>query len=113
MVNMKLLEVVTPPYIYHGCYTWKTFLEEKFTGEEHLTLGEFTSVKMKNCGCWNVRKNIEINDSDKYITLEISLKFGSMENTRITWSYPKGNLGKPGKGLITSLGIKNKASPEK
>ena len=25
MMNMKLLEVVTPPSIYHGCSTWKTF----------------------------------------------------------------------------------------
>ena len=33
MMNMKLLTVVTPPYIYHGCYTWKMFWEEKFTGE--------------------------------------------------------------------------------
>ena len=36
MMNMKLLAVVTPPSIYHGYSTWKTFWEEKFTGEEKL-----------------------------------------------------------------------------
>ena len=47
MMNMKLLEVVTSPYIYHGCSNWKTLWEEKFTCEEKLTLGEFTALKMK------------------------------------------------------------------
>ena len=36
MMNMKILAVVTPPSIYHGCSTRKTSLEEKFTGEENL-----------------------------------------------------------------------------
>ena len=31
-INVNLLAVVTPAYIYHGWSTWKTFLEEKFTG---------------------------------------------------------------------------------
>ena len=62
MVKLKLLSVVTPPYIYYGCSTWKTFWEEKFT------LGEFTAMNMKNCGCRNVRKNREIKGSDKYAT---------------------------------------------
>ena len=31
---MKLLEVVTPLSIYHGCSTRKMFWEEKFTGEK-------------------------------------------------------------------------------
>ena len=35
---MKILAVVTPPYIYHGCSTWKTFWEEKFTGKDNLFL---------------------------------------------------------------------------
>ena len=47
MMNMKLLEVVTPPYIYHGCSTRKTFWEEEFTGEEKFTLGEFSAMNMK------------------------------------------------------------------
>ena len=43
MMNMKLLSVVTPPSIYHGCSTWKMFWEEKFTGEENL----FSAVNIK------------------------------------------------------------------
>ena len=43
MMNMKLLAVITPPPIYHGCSTWKTSWEEKFTGEEKL----FSAVNMK------------------------------------------------------------------
>ena len=44
VMNMKLLAVVTPPYMYHGSCTQKTFWEENFT------LGEFTTVNMKMCG---------------------------------------------------------------
>ena len=47
MMNMKPLAVATPPYIYHGCPTLKKFWEEKFTGEEKFTLGEFSAVNMK------------------------------------------------------------------
>ena len=43
MMNMKLLAVVTSPYIYHGCSTWNTFWEEKFIGEEDL----FSAVNIK------------------------------------------------------------------
>ena len=49
MMNIKLLAVVKPPTINHGCSTRKTFWEENFTGEEKLTLGEFKAVNMKNC----------------------------------------------------------------
>ena len=65
MINMKLLAVVTPPSIYHGCSTRKTFGEEKFT------IGEFSAVNMKNCGRQNVRKHRDIKDSEKYVTLDI------------------------------------------
>ena len=41
MMNMKLLAVVKPPSIYHGCSTVNTFWEEEFT------LGKFTAVNMK------------------------------------------------------------------
>ena len=90
-MNMKLLTVVTPPPIYHGCSTRKMFWEETFTGEEKFTLGEFTDVNMKKYGCRNVSKHREIKDSDKYITLDISLKFGSLENIIITYLEPKDN----------------------
>ena len=65
---MKFLSVVTPPSIYHGCSTRKTFWEEKVTGKENL----FLAVNMKNCGRCNVRKHKEIKVSDKYFTLDIS-----------------------------------------
>ena len=64
---MKFLVVATPPSIYHGCSTRKTFWEEKFTGKEDL----FLSVNMKNCGCHKVSKHKDIKGSDKYVTLEI------------------------------------------
>ena len=41
MMNMKLLAVVTPQFIYYGCSTQKAVCEENFTGEENFTLGEF------------------------------------------------------------------------
>ena len=91
-MNMKLLEVVTSLSIYYGCSTQKTFWEEKFTGEEKFTLGEFSAVNMKNCGCPNVRKHIDINVSDKYVTLDISLKFDSLDNMRIISSESKVKL---------------------
>ena len=64
-------------------------------------------------GCRNFRKHIDINYSDKYVTLDILLKFGSLDKMRIISSFPKDNLGISGKGLIKSLGLKSKASPKK
>ena len=90
-MNKNLLVVVTPPSIYHGCSTRKTFWEKSFIGEENFTLGDFIPVNMKNCGRRNVRKHIDIKYSDKYITLDISLKFHSLDNMRITSSEPKDN----------------------
>ena len=100
---MKLLAVVTPPSIYHGCFTQKTFWEEKFTGGEHL----FLAVNIKNCGHCNVGKHKEIRGSDKYVTLKnhkeirggdkniklyISSKFDSLYKMKITSSESKGQL---------------------
>ena len=62
-MNINLLAIVTPPYIYHGCSTRNTLWEGNFT------FGEFTPVNMKKIGPRNVRKHREINDSEKYITL--------------------------------------------
>ena len=56
----------------------------------------------------NVRKHRYIKDSDKYITLDISLKFGSLDKMRIKSSEPKDYLVISGKGLITSMGLKTK-----
>ena len=79
---MKLLAFVTPPSIYHGCSTWKTFWEGKFTGKEDL----FLAMKMKNGGRRRVRKHKEIRGSDKYITLDISSNFDSLDKIKITYS---------------------------
>ena len=64
---MKFLVVVTPPSIYHGCSTRKTFWEDKFTGKQDL----FQSMNMKNCGHCKVRKHRDIKGSDKCVTLNI------------------------------------------
>ena len=84
-MNMKLLAVVTPTSIYHGCSTRKTFWEERFTGAEKL----FLAVNMKNCGHRNVMKHKDIKGSYKYVTLDISLKFDSLDKMKITSSESK------------------------
>ena len=106
---MKLLAVVTPPSIYHGFSTWKTFWEVKFAGKKIL----FLSVTMKNCGRRKVRKQKEIKGSDKYVTLEISSKFDSLDKMKTTSSDSKGKLERLGKGLVTSLGFKTKVRSQK
>ena len=68
---------------------------------------------MKNCGHRNFRKHRDIKGSDKYVTLDILLKLDSLENMKITSSESKDKLGISGEGLITSLGLKAKASPNK
>ena len=112
---MKFLVVVTPPSIYHGCSTRKTFFEEKFTGKENL----FLDVNMKNCGRRKVRKQKEIKGSDKCVTLNIyeilnvSEKFDYLNKMETTSSESKGKLGISGKGLVTALALKTKARVKK
>ena len=93
-MNMKLLAFITPLYVYHGSSSQKTFWEETFT-----------PVNMKNCGCSNVRKHRVIKKGWKYITLGISLNFGSLEEMKTTSSELRDYLGRPGKGLINSQGL--------
>ena len=69
---MKIVAVLTPPSIYHGCSTQKTFWEEKFTGKENV----FLSVGMKNCGRHNVRKQKEIRGSDRYVSVKKKRRSG-------------------------------------
>ena len=88
-------------------------LGEKFTGEENFTLGKLSAVNIKNCGRHNVGKIRDIKGSDKYITLDISLEFGSIDKMRITSSESKVKLGISGKGLIKSLGLKAKTRTKK
>ena len=54
--------------------------------EEKFTLGEFTAVNIKNCGRRNVSKHRDIKGGDKYVTLDISLKFDSLDKMKITSS---------------------------
>ena len=86
--NMKILAVVTPPSVYHGCSTRKTLWEEKFTGKENLLL----AVDMKNCGLRNVSKHKDIRGGDKFIILDISSKLDSLGKMKITSSQSKVNL---------------------
>ena len=81
---MKFLVVVTPQSIYQGCYTRKTFWEEKFTGKKDV----FQSVNMKNCGRRKVSKHKEIKGSDNIVTFNVSGKFDSL-NKMETTSSPK------------------------
>ena len=106
---MKFLVVVTPPSIYHGCSTRKTFWEEIFTGKKDL----FQSVNMKNCGRRKVRKHEDIKGSDKIVTLNVSAKFDSLKKMKITSSESKGKLGRSGKGLVTALAFKTKVRSQK
>ena len=101
---MKFLAVVTPPSIYHGCSTGKTFWEEKFTGKENL----FLSVNMKNCGRRKVRKHKEIRGTDKIKTFDISAKFDTLNKMETKTSESKEKLEISGKGLITALAFKTK-----
>ena len=73
---MKFLVVLTPPSVYHGCSTRKTFLEEKLTGKKDL----FQFMNMKICGRRKVRKNKESKGSDKIFTLNVSANFDSLNN---------------------------------
>ena len=101
---MKFLVVVTPPSIYHGCSTWKTFWEGKFTGKKDL----FQSVNMKNCGSCKVRKHKKIKGSDNIFTLNVSAKFDSLNKIKTTSSESEGKLGRSGKGLIIDLALNTK-----
>ena len=106
---MKFLVVVTPPSIYHGCSTRKMFWEEKFTGKKDL----FQSVNMKNCGRCKVSKHKEKKGSEKIVALNISAKFDSLNQMKITSSESKGKLGRSGKGLVTALDFKTKVRSSK
>ena len=106
---MKFLLIVTPPSIYHGFSTWKTFWEGKLTGKKDL----FQYVNMKNGGRRKVRKHKEIKGSDKIVTLNVSAKFDSLNKKKITSSESKGKLGRSRKGSVTVLDFNTKAGSQK
>ena len=103
-INMNFLAVVTPPSIYHGCSTRKTFWEEKFTGKKYC----FQSVNMKTFGRRKVSKHKDIKGSDSIVTLNISETFDGLNKMETTSSESKGKLGRSGKGLVTALAFKTK-----
>ena len=70
-------------------------------------------MNLKICGRQNFRKQRDIKGSDKYVTLDISLKFYSLGKLKIISSESKDNFGRSGKGLITSLGLNTKERPKK
>ena len=112
---MKFLVVVTPPSIYHGCSTQKTFWEGKFTGKKVL----FDSVNMNNCCRRKVRKHKDIKGSDKCVTMNIydivniSEKFDDLNNMETTSSESKVELERSGKGLVITLALKAKGRSKK
>ena len=106
---MRFLVVLTPPSIYHGCSTRKTFWEGKFTGKKDL----FQYVNTKNCGRCKVRKHKEIKGSEKIVTLNISAKFDSLNRMKSISSESKGKLGRSGKGLVIDLAFKTKVRSQK
>ena len=108
-INMKFLVVVTPPSIYHGCSTRKTFREEKFTGKKDL----FQSMNMKNWGRRKFRKHKEIKGSNMIVTLDISEKFDGLNKMETTSSESKEELERSGKGLVTAVAFKTKVRSPK
>ena len=70
---MKFLEVVTPPYIYHG-----------FSNQNNLWEYKFTPLNMKSCGCCNVRRNKEIKNGEMHIALDIYLQLECLDNREVT-----------------------------
>ena len=70
-------------------------------------------MNVKNCVRRNVRKHRDINCSDEYVTLEISLKFDNLDKMRVTSLESKVKLGRSGKELITSLSLKAKQISKK
>ena len=68
---------------------------------------------MKNCGRHNVSKLKDIKGSDKYVTLDISLKVDSLDKMKITSSDSKEKMERSVKGLITSMVFKAKVRLQK
>ena len=89
----------------HGCSTRKIFLEEDLTGEEKFIIGELSIVNMINFGRRNVRKHRNIKGSYKYVTLDILLKFESLDKMRITSLESKVKFVGSRKGFITSMSL--------
>ena len=88
---------------------------ERRSGRESSQVRKFyfLDVDMRNCDRRNVRKHKKIKYSDKYVTLDISSKFDSLEKMKIKSSESEGKLERLGKGSITSLDFKSKTRSQK
>ena len=106
---MKFLVILTPPSIYHFCSTQKTLWGGKFAGKEYL----FLSMNMKICDRRKFRKNKEIKDSDKVVTLDISANFDILNKMETTSSISKEKLERSEKELVTALDFKTKVGSPK
>ena len=107
---MKFLVVVTPPSIYHGCSTRKTFREEKFTGKQDLfesvNITILVIAKLGNTRRSRLLTGVTLNI---YEILNISEKFESRNKMETTSSESKVELEISGKGLVTAMDINTKA----
>ena len=105
-MNIKLLEVVTPPSIYRGFSNWKTFWEEKFTLDE-LTAGNMKTVVVAMLGNTKISKVVpSVSTWTYYWNLTIWKRWElNLQNL----FFLRGS----GKGLINSLGLKAKAGAKK
>ena len=70
-------------------------------------------MNMKSCGRRKVRKHKEMKGSDKYVTLDISAKFDSLNKIETVSSESKEKLERSGKGLVTALAFKKKVRSPK
>ena len=64
--------------------SWLLNLEDVLGGKFHAW--RVLSCEHENFSRRNVRKHREIKSSDKYVTLDVSLKFDSLDKMRITSS---------------------------
>ena len=85
--------------------SWFLNSEDVLGGKFHRWGKVVLICEHKNCGRQNVK------GSDKYVTLDISLKCNNLDKMEIISSESIDKLRISGKGLITSLGIKAKVSP--
>ena len=76
-------------------------------------------MNMRNCGQRKVRKHREFKGSDERVTLnmndilKISEEFDNLYKMETTSSESKVKMEGSGKGLVTSLALKNKARSKK
>ena len=73
----------------------------------------FPSVNMNFFGHRKVRENKKIKGSNKYVTLDISSKFDSLDKMKTISSESKRKLKRSGKRLVSSLSFKTKVRSQK